>query len=90
MRRYSISKYFIERKIITKYFSFFFFFEKVLGAGEILLNCIDKDGTNSGFDIDLIREVKNSVKIPVIGIFNYFILFYFIFGLNSFKWCWKS
>jgi len=38
-----------------------------LGAGEILLNCIDKDGTNSGFDLELINGVKNSVTIPVIA-----------------------
>ncbi len=40
---------------------------QVLGAGEILLNCIDKDGTNSGFDLELIRLVKKSVSIPVIA-----------------------
>ena len=38
-----------------------------LGAGEILLNCIDKDGTNSGFDIELIAAVKKAVTIPVIA-----------------------
>ncbi|MBN2714480.1 MAG: imidazole glycerol phosphate synthase subunit HisF [Deltaproteobacteria bacterium] len=38
-----------------------------LGAGEILLNCIDKDGTNSGFDIELISAVKKAVSIPVIA-----------------------
>lgn len=38
-----------------------------LGAGEILLNCIDRDGTNSGFDIELINSVKNAVTIPVIA-----------------------
>ncbi len=38
-----------------------------LGAGEILLNCIDKDGTNSGFDLELINLVKNNVTIPVIA-----------------------
>lgn len=38
-----------------------------LGAGEILLNCIDKDGTNSGFDIELINAVRNAVSIPVIA-----------------------
>ncbi len=38
-----------------------------LGAGEILLNCIDRDGTNSGFDIELINAVKNAVSIPVIA-----------------------
>lgn len=40
---------------------------ELLGAGEVLLNCIDKDGTNSGFDLELIRLVKNSIKIPVIA-----------------------
>ncbi|KAF2722406.1 imidazole glycerol phosphate synthase HisHF [Polychaeton citri CBS 116435] len=40
---------------------------EAMGAGEILLNCIDKDGTNSGFDLDLIRSVKAAVKIPVIA-----------------------
>lgn len=38
-----------------------------LGAGEILLNCIDRDGTNSGFDIELINAVKEAVSIPVIA-----------------------
>ena len=38
-----------------------------LGAGEILLNCIDRDGTNLGFDIELINAVRNSVTIPVIA-----------------------
>lgn len=40
---------------------------KGLGAGEILLNSIDKDGTNSGFDLELIKAVKGVVKIPVIA-----------------------
>jgi glutamine amidotransferase/cyclase len=38
-----------------------------LGAGEILLNCIDRDGTNLGFDIELINAVKGAVSIPVIA-----------------------
>lgn len=38
-----------------------------LGAGEILLNCIDKDGTNSGFDIELIKHISEGVTIPVIA-----------------------
>ena len=38
-----------------------------LGAGEILLNCIDRDGTNAGFDIELINAVKSAVSIPVIA-----------------------
>lgn len=40
---------------------------EALGCGEILLNCIDKDGTNSGFDIELINDVKAMVKVPVIA-----------------------
>lgn len=40
---------------------------EAMGCGEILLNCIDKDGTNSGFDLELIRSVKAAVKIPVIA-----------------------
>ncbi|KAF2477728.1 imidazole glycerol phosphate synthase HisHF [Lindgomyces ingoldianus] len=40
---------------------------EAMGAGEILLNCIDKDGTNSGFDLELISDVKAAIKIPVIA-----------------------
>ncbi|OAA42234.1 imidazole glycerol phosphate synthase hisHF [Metarhizium rileyi] len=40
---------------------------EAMGAGELLLNCIDKDGSNSGFDLELITQVKNAVKIPVIA-----------------------
>lgn len=38
-----------------------------LGAGEILLNCIDRDGTNLGFDLELINAVTEAVSIPVIA-----------------------
>ncbi|EXJ16633.1 imidazole glycerol phosphate synthase HisHF [Imhoffiella purpurea] len=38
-----------------------------LGAGEILLNSIDRDGTGSGFDLELIRAVSEAVSIPVIA-----------------------
>ena len=38
-----------------------------LGAGEILLNCIDRDGTGLGFDIELINAIKEAVTIPVIA-----------------------
>ncbi|KAH7011549.1 hypothetical protein EDB80DRAFT_393521 [Ilyonectria destructans] len=40
---------------------------EAMGTGEILLNCIDKDGTNSGFDLELINQVKSSIRIPVIA-----------------------
>ena len=38
-----------------------------LGAGEILLTSMDKDGTKSGFDIALTRAVADSITIPVIA-----------------------
>ena len=38
-----------------------------LGAGEILLNAMDADGTTAGFDLDLIRAVRSEVTIPVIA-----------------------
>jgi glutamine amidotransferase/cyclase len=38
-----------------------------LGAGEILLNCIDRDGTSLGFDIELINAVKQAIRIPIIA-----------------------
>lgn len=38
-----------------------------LGAGELLINSIDRDGTMSGYDIGLIRMISESVTIPVIA-----------------------
>ena len=38
-----------------------------LGAGEILLTSVDKEGTRSGFDVDLVRAVSKAVDIPVIA-----------------------
>jgi glutamine amidotransferase/cyclase len=38
-----------------------------LGAGEILLNCIDRDGTNLGYDLELIQDITEAVTIPVIA-----------------------
>lgn len=40
---------------------------EAMGAGEILLNCIDRDGSSSGFDLELINDVKASIKIPVVA-----------------------
>jgi len=40
---------------------------EALGAGEILLNCIDKDGQGDGFELDLVRMVSDAVSIPVIA-----------------------
>jgi len=38
-----------------------------LGAGEILLNSMDADGTKAGFDLELIRAVRAEVSVPVIA-----------------------
>ena len=38
-----------------------------LGAGEILLTSIDREGTGRGYDVDLVRRVAESVSIPVIA-----------------------
>jgi len=38
-----------------------------LGAGEILLTSIDREGTWEGFDLDLVRRVTDAVSIPVIA-----------------------
>ncbi len=38
-----------------------------LGAGEILLNSMDADGTTDGFDIQMIQEVREVVSVPVIA-----------------------
>lgn len=37
------------------------------GAGEILLNCMDTDGTRSGFELDLTARVAEAVPVPVIA-----------------------
>jgi len=38
-----------------------------LGAGELLVTSIDRDGTRSGFDTDLLREITSRVEVPVIA-----------------------
>ncbi|GMF22072.1 unnamed protein product [Phytophthora lilii] len=40
---------------------------EALGAGELLLNCVDMDGQKAGYDLDLISLVKKSVRIPVVA-----------------------
>jgi cyclase len=37
------------------------------GAGEILLTSMDRDGTKSGFDLELTRAVSDAVTVPVIA-----------------------
>jgi cyclase len=38
-----------------------------LGAGELLVTSIDRDGTRSGFDTDLLRAISDRVRVPVIA-----------------------
>ncbi|OGV73740.1 MAG: imidazole glycerol phosphate synthase subunit HisF [Methylophilales bacterium RIFCSPHIGHO2_02_FULL_57_10] len=38
-----------------------------LGAGEILLTSMDRDGTRSGFDLELTRAISDAVEVPVIA-----------------------
>lgn len=38
-----------------------------LGAGEIVLNCIDTDGVKNGYALDITREICDSVRVPVIA-----------------------
>jgi imidazole glycerol-phosphate synthase len=40
---------------------------EALGAGELLLNCIDRDGQNNGYELELIRQVKSACSLPVIA-----------------------
>lgn len=37
------------------------------GAGEVLLNSIDADGTKDGFDVEMIRQVRNLVDVPLVA-----------------------
>jgi cyclase len=38
-----------------------------LGAGEIVLNSIDADGTRAGFDLEITRQVSEQVGVPVVA-----------------------
>jgi cyclase len=38
-----------------------------LGAGELLVTSIDRDGTGSGFDTALLRAISSTVEVPVIA-----------------------
>ena len=38
-----------------------------LGAGEIVLNSIDADGTKAGYDLEITRRISESVGIPVVA-----------------------
>jgi cyclase len=39
----------------------------VMGAGEILLTSVDREGTRKGFDVDLVAAVSTEVSVPIIA-----------------------
>ena len=54
-----------------------------LGAGEILLTSMDRDGTGRGFDLDLLRVVCGAVRLPVIASGGVGILEHFVEGAQA-------
>lgn len=40
---------------------------EILGAGELLINSLDRDGTNKGYDLELLKAVSEIVNIPIIA-----------------------
>ena len=54
-----------------------------LGAGEILLTSMDRDGTKQGFDIELTRAVADAVSVPVIASGGVGTLDHLITGINE-------
>jgi len=54
-----------------------------LGAGEILLTSMDRDGTGLGFDLELLREVCTGVRVPVIASGGVGTLAHFVEGAQA-------
>ena len=54
-----------------------------LGAGEILLTSMDRDGTGQGFDLDLLRAVCGAVRVPVVASGGVGTLQHFIDGARA-------
>ncbi len=54
-----------------------------LGAGEILLTSMDRDGTGAGFDLDLLRAVCGAVRVPVIASGGVGTLAHFVEGAQT-------
>jgi cyclase len=54
-----------------------------LGAGELLLTSMDRDGTGSGFDLDLLRAVCGAVRLPVIASGGVGTLAHFVDGAQT-------
>lgn len=41
---------------------------ELLGAGEIILQCVDRDGMRNGYDINFINKVQNKMNIPLVAV----------------------
>lgn len=54
-----------------------------LGAGELLLTSIDREGTRTGYDLELVRAVSSAVPIPVIASGGVGALEHFVAGFNE-------
>ena len=54
-----------------------------LGAGEILLTSMDRDGTGDGFDVDLIRAVAARVRLPIVASGGVGTLAHFVAGAQA-------
>ena len=54
-----------------------------LGAGELLLTSMDRDGTKSGYDIELTRAISDSVSVPVIASGGVGILEHLVEGIRD-------
>ena len=53
------------------------------GAGELLVTSMDRDGTKSGYDIDLMKKISSKVNIPVIASGGVGTLDHLVDGINS-------
>src|ERR1700684_298182 len=54
-----------------------------MGAGEILLTSMDRDGTGRGFDLDLLRAVCGAVRVPVVASGGVGALHHFVEGAQA-------
>ena len=53
------------------------------GAGELLVTSMDKDGTQSGYDIELMKKISSNVNIPLIASGGVGTLDHLVEGINS-------
>ena len=53
------------------------------GAGELLVTSMDKDGTQSGYDVDLMNKISSNVNIPIIASGGVGNLDHLVEGINS-------